>query len=208
MSTDRAPSASLVDADRLKAFTDAVVAIAMTLLVLPIMEHAVENAPDRTAWQVLAELSGSLVALAMSFFLIFVSWNAHHRLFAHVEKVNPALTWLTVGWMATIVWMPIPTALLYSTHTDLSQKLLYTGTLTVAALFLALSRRLLTRHPELTSEPPEVLRERLVTDLMVLGLYVLAMVVVAIIPGGLGYLGMFVLLLASPVRAWLRRRGY
>ena len=99
-------------AERLKAFADAVVAIAMTLLILPLMESVGDAAADHlSSLEWLNANTGQLFSFALSFVLIANFWLTHHRLFAGIHRVTNGLLWLTIAWMFTIVWLPIPTAL-------------------------------------------------------------------------------------------------
>src|SRR6478735_6009389 len=67
-------------AERLKAFSDAVVAIAMTLLILPLMESVRDVAAhDLSTWEWLNENAGQLLSFALSFVLIANFWLTHHR---------------------------------------------------------------------------------------------------------------------------------
>ena len=77
----------LPSAERLKAFTDAVVAIAMTLLILPLMDSVTDADETSTAaW--LAQEWPSLLTFMLSFVLIANFWLTHHRMFARVERVD------------------------------------------------------------------------------------------------------------------------
>ncbi|MDR2998392.1 MAG: DUF1211 domain-containing protein, partial [Microbacterium sp.] len=61
---------TLLPADRLKAFTDGVVAIAMTLLILPLMEGVIDLGREgTTVLEYLQEDTGQLISFAMSFVL-------------------------------------------------------------------------------------------------------------------------------------------
>ncbi len=119
----------------MKAFADAVVAIAMTLLILPLMESVGEAAADHLkSFEWLNENRGQLFSFALSFVLIANFWVTHHRLFAGVHRVTNGLLWLTIAWMFTIVWLPIPTALVGQLDEDAGQQILYVGTLAVTSL--------------------------------------------------------------------------
>lgn len=68
-------------------FTDAVVAIAMTLLILPLMESVGEasDAGDSAAEWLYAH-DGQLLAFVLSFVIVAMFWRANHRLFEHIER--------------------------------------------------------------------------------------------------------------------------
>lgn len=72
--------------ERLKAYTDAVVAIAQTLLILPLLESVAEARTHHlTAPQWLTANGDAVVWFAVSFVLIGTFWIMHHRMFEHVE---------------------------------------------------------------------------------------------------------------------------
>src|SRR3954453_5221535 len=116
--------APALPAERLKAFADAVVAIAMTLLILPLTESVGEAAAEQAStWEWLNDNAAQLFSFALSFVLIATFWMTHHRLFAGVHRVTSGLLWLTIAWMFTIVWLPIPTALVGQLETDAGQEI-------------------------------------------------------------------------------------
>ncbi len=118
-------SRELSSPERLQAFTDAVVAIALTLLILPpLMESVGELADhDGTTAEWLAEEQYALLGFVLSFILIAVFWVHHHKLFRSVKRVDPGLLWLTVAWMFTIVVMPVATSLSTQMQSDWAQPL-------------------------------------------------------------------------------------
>ena len=145
--------------ERVVFFTDAVVAIAMTLLILPLME-SVSEAPeqgDTAVW--LNAHSSQVLSFAMSFLLIAVFWMAHHRLFERVQRGTPLLVHLDFGWMFTIVVLPVVTALVGAMptltedgHYDRLVVGLYVGTMFANTLLLYLMQAEVSRHPELQVE--------------------------------------------------------
>ncbi|MCO5951792.1 TMEM175 family protein [Microbacterium yannicii] len=200
------PGDQTLPAERLKAFADAVVAIAMTLLILPLMESVGDAAADGLAtieW--LNENAGQLFSFALSFLLIANFWLTHHRLFAGIHRVTAGLLWLTIAWMFTIVWLPIATALLGQLEEDAGQKVLYIGTLAMTSLVMLLIRLYVLRHPALHDIPRPRLRSGLVADVVMLALFLLALAVAVLFPA-VGYWAMFLLLLVAPLHRLLVRQ--
>ena len=204
-----AASAATLPAERLKAFCDAVVAIAMTLLILPLMESVGDAAADHLTsfeWLTQPQNTGQLFSFVLSFVLIANFWLTHHRLFAGIHRVTNGLLWLTIAWMFTIVWLPIPTALLGQLETDAGQEILYIGTLALTSLVMFLSRLYVLRHPSLHDIPESRLRSGLTADLVTLALFLLALAVALVFPD-VGYWAMFLLLLVAPVHRLITRRS-
>ena len=81
------------DSGRLVAFSDGVVAIAITLLILPLADISLpSNDPQAQAnplAYVWAENSSLIISFLVSWFVILVFWLAHHRRFGTLDRVNP-----------------------------------------------------------------------------------------------------------------------
>ena len=191
--------------ERFKAFVDAVVAIAMTLLILPLMESVTEAASDNlTTAEFFAEHWGQLMSFALSFLLIATFWMGHHRQYREVEGITTPLLWINVAWMATIVWLPVPTAMLGQMNTDALQATVYIGTLIMTQVTTLAGWLYLQKHPELTTGSPDEIRGGIVGDLAAIILFVVALVI-AVFAAPNGYAALFLLLLNGPVSRLLDR---
>lgn len=197
---------SLFSAERAKAFVDAVVAIAMTLLILPLMESVGEaqGMPGgAAAW--LGEHAGQLISFVLSFWIIAMFWIAHHELFADVERVTERLLWLTVCWMLTIVWMPVATAMTGQLEPEPLVKVLYIGTMALTKVFTLLTRLYLRAHPELHALSAERLRRGMIVDVTMGSLFLIALGIAVLVPA-IGYFSLFLLMLIGPITRMLMRR--
>jgi uncharacterized membrane protein len=124
-----------METNRLEAFSDGVFAVAITLLVLnikvPGLEPPASEFPnDASLWPKVRDEWPMLVAYATSFLNIGIMWMNHHRLFYHIKRVNSVLLIMNLGLLATIVFVPVPTALLaeYIVHPDQhAAAIIYTG---------------------------------------------------------------------------------
>ncbi|MFS0853023.1 TMEM175 family protein [Microbacterium sp. 179-I 3D4 NHS] len=191
--------------ERFTAFVDAVVAIAMTLLVLPLTDAVSEAASGKlTTAEFFGEHSGQLLSFALSFLLIATFWMGHHSQYRDVERVTGPLLWINVAWMATIVWLPVPTAMLGQMESDPLQAAVYIGTLIMTQVTTLAGWLYLSRHPQLTRASDDVLRAGVIGDLAAILLFAVAMVI-AVLAAPNGYAGLFVLLLAGPVTRALNR---
>jgi uncharacterized membrane protein len=97
-------------ADRLTLFSDAVVAIAITLLAidLPLPEgHTVSE-----FWASVRHDSGHYAAFLISFFAIAGAWRDHHDIFRYVRRVDSRLRTINTFWLLMIVLNPFATRLL------------------------------------------------------------------------------------------------
>ena len=95
-------------ADRLTFFSDAVVAIAMTLLALELPLPEGRTAAE--LWHsAVHENFDAYLAFCLSFVVIASYWTAHHRLFRWVRRSDDRLRWLDLWWLFFIVVMPFIT---------------------------------------------------------------------------------------------------
>ena len=191
--------------ERFKAFVDAVVAIAMTLLILPLMESVSEAASDHTSTaEFFDEHSGQLLSFGLSFLLIATFWMGHHRQYRDVEFVTGPLLWINVAWMATIVWLPVPTAMIGQMDTDPLQAVVYIGTLIMTQVTTLAGWLSLARHRELGAVSTETIRLGAIGDVAAIVLFAAALAI-AVAASPNGYTGLFLLLLSDPMSRLLNR---
>ena len=129
---------------RTEAFSDAVFAVAITLLVL---EIKVPEVPGSDLPHALAEEWPSYVSYLVSFAVIGVIWMNHHAVFDHIARVDRALQGLNLFLLLWIVLIPWATDLLATYmreggEGERTAALVYTGT--VAAMGIAFGQ--LWRH--------------------------------------------------------------
>lgn len=184
--------------ERLVFFSDAVVAIAMTLLVLPLME-SVQEASELSTQEYLSEHSGQLVAFLTSFVLVASNWLRHHSLFQHVRAYVRPMALVNMLWLLTIVWLPVATAMTGGMQVDRLQITLYIGTLALASALQFLLARTVLQHPEITRPAPGSVTGEVAASAAMTILF-LAALVVALVVSAINYLALFVLCL-TPVLA-------
>src|ERR1700710_2837953 len=100
---------------RTAAFTDASVAIALTLLILPLADAA-RSIGTRTVGDLLADERAELVGFFVSFAVIIRLWTAHRRSWEGLDDYDEIIMGLNFTWLLTVVFLPFPTALLTSTQ--------------------------------------------------------------------------------------------
>jgi uncharacterized membrane protein len=193
--------------DRFITFLDAVVAIAITLLVLPLTEVLTgEHLPAHVA-DIFTENWTRFFAFLLSFAVTARLWRAHHRLVERVGGYDAGFVTLNLGWALTIVFLPFATQLTASYPvTDRLAVAVYVGTITLSSLFLTAVEALVWRRPALrragVSESDAFPRVAFLTT----GLLVLALVVATAIPA-VNYLALLLLLLSGPADRLLPGRG-
>jgi uncharacterized membrane protein len=93
-----------VDRGRLEAFSDAVIAIVMTIMVLELVP------PSGTDWQALRPLLSTFLLYVLSFIYLGIYWNNHHHLLKTVTRVNGALMWANLCMLFWLTLFPFSTA--------------------------------------------------------------------------------------------------
>ena len=99
------------DISRSEAFSDGVLAIVITLLVLEIkVPQALPN-DEAAPWRAIAGQLPMIRAWVVSFLFVLVFWVSHHYFFDMPKKVDRGLLWLNGLFLLAICFMPFPTAL-------------------------------------------------------------------------------------------------
>lgn len=98
--------------ERIALFSDAVFAIAITLLIIEIKVPELHSPAisDQELWLELVHLLPKFIGFIVSFFVVGLYWLAHHRIFKYVTAVNHTLLWNNLLFLLPIVIMPFSTA--------------------------------------------------------------------------------------------------
>ena len=89
---------------RLEAFTDGVVAIVLTVLVLNI------QIPDAPSLASLLSITNTLFAYIVSFIFVAVIWVNNHRMMQMTEKINYSVIWANIFWLFWLTLCPAVTS--------------------------------------------------------------------------------------------------
>ncbi|KQN36736.1 hypothetical protein ASG37_13670 [Sphingomonas sp. Leaf407] len=98
--------------ERLTFFSDAVFAIAMTLLVIEVRLPELHVVSDHSLAQALLHLLPNYIGFIISFLVIGRFWTGHHRLMGMIDTADPALVRANLLLLMAIAFMPFPTAIL------------------------------------------------------------------------------------------------
>jgi len=103
--------------DRLEAFSDGVIAILITIMVLEL------RIPHGIDWDALRPLVPVFLTYVLSFIFLGIYWNNHHHLLYATERINGKILWANLhllfwlslipfvtGWMGENHFAPFPTA--------------------------------------------------------------------------------------------------
>lgn len=196
MRTPARPGSARAGAGRLISFADAVIAIAMTLLILPLVTDAAAIG-TQSPETFLAENTFSLFAFVLSFGVIFRFWLGHHRMYEKVSGYTPALVWTNFLWLLSLVFLPFPTQLLDTEDVDgrLTSGL-YIGTMLLASASALLQQLIISRTPGVTGPDPG--REPVLPAATVTALMAAALLVAVAVPA-VGLWALVLLFLQAPV---------
>jgi len=137
---------------RLVNFSDAVVAIAITLLILPLVDLASTIGPGGLS-PFLDHQSAQFLAFGLSFAVIGSFWWGQHQMLEHVVGYNQFLVGGMFLWILSIAFLPFPTELL-STAANGGQGVhaLYVGTMLVTTAAVLVEEWAVVRSPALQAE--------------------------------------------------------
>lgn len=143
--------------DRLIGFSDGVVAVAATLLALPLLDLNPEE--GESVWSMINSDPGPLVAFLFTFAVVAIMWSAHNRILNGIRDYDGAIFWLNTAWLACIVLLPWFSAL-YGESQMLGSGpdwpgagVLYWGAMGVLSLLAGAMTWYLHRHPALLVDP-------------------------------------------------------
>lgn len=146
---------------RVEAFSDGVIAIIVTILVLEIKVPKLQG--DDLNAQLLHAMAHALplvLAYAVSFMVLLVFWVAHHHLMHSLRRVDRNLLWLNGLFLLILAFVPAPTALIGEYPGAAAGSVLYGVVLALAGLSFLWMRVYITRHGALLHEsiPPDAAR--------------------------------------------------
>ncbi len=95
---------------RLETFTDGVIAILITIMVLEL------HTPSGTSWHALARELPVLLAYVLSFVYLGIYWNNHHHMLAAVSRVSGATLWANLNLLFWLSLVPFSTAWMSEHH--------------------------------------------------------------------------------------------
>ena len=113
MRNDRHPAtaAPALRLERLVAFSDAVLAIAITLLVLGLNVPSAHKIPEKQLPEYLVDSVPSVLTYITSFCLVGIYWLQHYVIFHYVLQANRTLVLLNGLFLLSVSFLPFPTGL-------------------------------------------------------------------------------------------------
>lgn len=164
---------------RIEAFSDGVIAVAITLLILDLRVPEPEEAVSLAAR--LAEMWPNYLAYVISFLAIGILWINHHAALRRLKSADDSVVIINLLLLLCIVTVPFSTSLFATYLTEPEgghlAAVVYAGSfLVTSSMFFALQQLILIRRPQLLRKPLTGARRRslLLRSVVVLPVYVLA----------------------------------
>lgn len=147
MSTQKIESGNELPPTRVEAFSDGVLAIVITLLVLEIKVPHLEYAQNiNESLSALLGLTPKLLGYFLSFAFIAVFWVNHHRFFRLIKRVDNQLLWLNNLLLLSLSFTPFPTAWIGEYPTNVIGLVLFSSVLMLAGITFNLMWRYANRN--------------------------------------------------------------
>lgn len=126
--------------ERMVFFSDAVFAIVITLLVLPLAAESDLGAHGSVASAVWDQWP-RMLGFVISFLVIGQFWIAHHAMFGHLHRLDLGLLWLNLLCLLTVTFIPFPTSLLGSADgmDERFPVVFYAASMTVSSVMITLT---------------------------------------------------------------------
>lgn len=127
--------------NRLEAFSDGVIAIIITIMVLEL------RPPHEATLEAMLPLLPVFLSYVLSFVFLGIYWNNHHHLFQAVKHVNGNVLWANLHLLFWLSLIPFTTSWMGETNFDTVPVAIYGGVLLLAAIaYTILARLLISIH--------------------------------------------------------------
>ena len=125
---------------RLEAFTDGVIAILITIMVLEL------KVPEGTDWAALRHLIPVFLTYVLSWLFLGIYWNNHHHLFHACDRVNGKVLWANLHLLFWLSLIPFTTGWMGENHFAALPTAVYGFVLLMAAVAYTILQNLLVAH--------------------------------------------------------------
>ena len=138
--SDLSQKEPLMDAARMEAFSDGVIAIIVTIMVLDL------HPPVAATPTALLNLWPTFLAYVLSFTLVATYWVNHHHLLHAARAIGADVLWMNIHWLFWLSLMPFATAYLGATRGSPFATVVYSALSAIVAFSYLLLTRSLTRR--------------------------------------------------------------
>lgn len=188
-------------AHRLAAYSDAVFAVIVTIMVLEL------RAPDVAAFSALWPLWPTAISYAVSYLFIAIIWINHHYLMRLVSPLTLRLIWINFAHLFLVSMLPFATAWIARTSLASSPVVFYAGLFVCIDIAYNFFEGDVLARVNATDVPERTRRLARRRSLVVLAMFTTAMLVAFVAPRvGFGLICAALLLHVRPEAPWSRRR--
>ena len=117
-----------MEKNRLEAFSDGVLAIIITIMILELKQPVSDGLKDFLA------LGPTLLAYLLSYLFIAIYWVNHHLIFQKAERINVKILWCNIAWLFVMSFIPFCTGWVGAYPTSWAPSTLYFADLALAAI--------------------------------------------------------------------------
>jgi len=164
--------------NRLEAFSDGVIAIIITIMVLEL------RPPHGSSWHELGALTPKFAAYVLSYIYLGIYWNNHHHLMHAVERIDGAIMWANLYLLFWLSVVPFTTAWMGEFPGTPEPAMLYGFSLLMAAVgYTILVRTIIAEQLQHSGGKHSKLRDLVGADkkgLVSLAIYVFGVVIASV----------------------------
>jgi len=117
-----------MEKNRLEAFTDGVLAIVITIMVLEL------QLPAGDSWADFVKVTPMFFGYALSFMFIATYWLNHHLMFNQTKTINVRIIWYNMGWLFVLSFIPFTTRWIGAHPMSTVPVIFYFGVMFLAAV--------------------------------------------------------------------------
>ena len=140
--------------NRLEAFSDGVLAIIITIMVLEL------EAPEEVVFEALISKIPIFLSYLISFIYVGIYWNNHHHLFQITEKVNGKILWANLHLLFWLSLIPFATSWVGEHHLTSAPLALYGLILIMSAIAFSILQLVIVNQQGGNSSLKEILGRR------------------------------------------------
>jgi uncharacterized membrane protein len=174
---DRAAGGQKASVDRLCAFSDAVIAVIITIMVLEL------KPPEDATFQALLPLWPTAISYSVSYVFIAIIWLNHHHLLRFVGHTTKALIWVNFAHLFCISLIPFATTWVARTELASAPVAAYAAIFVCVNIAYLLFERQALQQADTTQIPQSARRIVRGRSLATLAIFVAAMLVALVAPG-------------------------
>lgn len=144
----------LLDKNRLEFFSDAVIAIIITVMVIEF------HVPEGTEFSDLVPMLPTFLAYILSFIYLGIYWNNHHHMLKAAKGVNGAIQWANMGLLFWLTLIPFATSWMGENYGAIAPTVIYGIVLLGAAVaYFILQGRIISTLPQNSAYRREIGRD-------------------------------------------------